>query len=749
MKKGLAAVITVLACLGALFIQGGMAVPDIENFSSAVCTGNDGMVYVAGYGQTSEGIYGIDGSGSILEYADYGETEWIETCQVIRLYDDGNVLYRILEKRNGANRSLQGYCVLGTEQGTGETVIRADVGPEVFSRVTDLSVADGKPVISGISSDGRHLAGYAAGGAEGEELTLLYLQPVPAGETAADCVYFGKTVFVRMERGRIGKYTDYGYVDIRQEERPSDGNFFIRGKQGVWSYERELGRVLPVSRGASGGFGIPDNVKAEAGYMDDDGRFLFLGKRSDGAGLLCYQMSDYCLQYEALTPSLRIRFRFAWPYVSRTICGTVVVWLVLLGVWWIYGKSGNISLKLSFTCLAAAFFLMLWWLWLLKAGGHSGAQLRLLFTTGGITCGLLAALLFVWVEYITMPLRNLKRYMDRISAGNYQILKKVRSNDEVSAVWFSVTKMCQSLEEQRYRGRQLIKSYYRFVPREIHRVFEKDSIVDVAAGEVRKIDGMAGMVSVLNREEIRVNMRDEEYMEMIKTLFLLLTETVELHDGILASGEFDLSGIKVLFLKATEGAMAFGLDLLALCRERQGSGKDSPELFFLIHRTGYLYGLAGDGEQSLPFFVSGEMEYLSERIRQFHGTGTGMVMTGMALDASGQKPENRYIGYFMLPDNKTRCELYEVLGACPEAVRVVKRQCGDRFREGLELYYKNDFYLARNVFLAVMKECPQDGIARWYLFASEHYFNSGVENGADHSLFGTAAEMGGSYEFPV
>ena len=348
-----------------------------------------------------------------------------------------------------------------------------------------------------------------------------------------------------------------------------------------------------------------------------------------------------------------------------------------------------------------------------------------------------------------MPLRNLKRYLDRIASGNYQIIKKARSNDEVSAVWFSVTGLCQSLEERRYRARQLMKSYYRFVPRGIHRVFGKDSIVDLDAGEVQKVQGMVGLVSVQNREEIREKLKDEEYMEMMKSLFLLITETVENHWGILASGEFDLSGIKVLFLGQTDGAVAFGLDQLALCRERRGCGSGSPELFFLIHRTGYLYGLAGDGEQSLPFFVSGEMEALSGRVRQFYGTGTGMVMTGAALEAVSQKPENRYIGFFLLPEQKSRCELYEILGACPEEVRMAKQQSKEKFREGLELYYKNDFYLARNVFLGAVKECPQDGIAKWYLFASEHYFNSGVEQGVDYSLFRTFEETGGGHERSV
>ena len=45
MKRLLAAAITVLAFLAGLLVQGGLAAPDIENLTDAVCTGADGMVY--------------------------------------------------------------------------------------------------------------------------------------------------------------------------------------------------------------------------------------------------------------------------------------------------------------------------------------------------------------------------------------------------------------------------------------------------------------------------------------------------------------------------------------------------------------------------------------------------------------------------------------------------------------------------------------------------------------------------------
>ena len=81
-------------------------------------------------------------------------------------------------------------------------------------------------------------------------------------------------------------------------------------------------------------------------------------------------------------------------------------------------------------------------------------------------------------------------------------------------------------------------------------------------------------------------------------------------------------------------------------------------------------------------------------------------------------------------------KLYEVLDAYSELERDLRRGYDQRFQEAINLFYHNDFYLARNLFSSLLRACPGDGIARWYLFACERFFNE--EGGAepDYSLFG-------------
>ena len=103
-----------------------------------------------------------------------------------------------------------------------------------------------------------------------------------------------------------------------------------------------------------------------------------------------------------------------------------------------------------------------------------------------------------------------------------------------------------------------------------------------------------------------------------------------------------------------------------------------------------------------------------------------LVITEWVKDK--EKPEPlRYLGYIVIGDGE-RVNLYEVLDACPARERQLKLSLKERFEETIELFYNRDFYLARNSFTEILKECPEDEITRWYLFESDRLLNEGTDD---------------------
>ena len=88
--------------------------------------------------------------------------------------------------------------------------------------------------------------------------------------------------------------------------------------------------------------------------------------------------------------------------------------------------------------------------------------------------------------------------------------------------------------------------------------------------------------------------------------------------------------------------------------------------------------------------------------------------------------ESRYIGYIAVDDKKIR--LYEIIDACPAKERQLKLVQRDKFEKTLNIFYKGDYYKARNQFSEILKDCPDDLITRWYIFESERYLNGETDS---------------------
>lgn len=744
MKKVMAVIVTaVFAVICALFVQGQLAVPALSTLSGVLAVSPDGLSYFAGESGNASPLYGVEEGGHIVEYYPQ-KPEGTEAEQVLRVCAGEEQIYEILEVKNPSTQRTIGYRLVSLERRTGEIQEIAEYDAVSFSEVLDLSIEYGKPVVSGIVQGGAYLAGYS--GDDGRE--LVYMYPVPDGERPKECVYSGQTLFLMMQSGRTGKYTVMGFEDIREAGAPDSGDFLVRGKGTVWYYDGYLNRVIALSQNAKGGISVPDRLRLISGYMENMESLRLSGVRENETLILGGIGTGSYWERDDLSSSVKVASKLARPYIKRTVILAALGTVLFLLIWWVYGRNGKISLKLSFLCLFTCLALLAWWSWYMSMWDMAVKENRRLLWAGGISACLLALAFSLEVEYLTRPLRSLRRYMDRVASGNYQIKKSVRSHDEVSEVWAAMTRMCQSLEERRYRDGRLIRSYYRFVPRDIHQIFGKESILELKNGEVKSVSGNVGILSVQNREKIRASTLDGEYMNLIKRCFMLLHDTCLSHGGFLALGEFDLSGIRILEPGKNTGAVSFGNRLLTSNRENWRVSDEKPEMFLMVHQTDYLYGLTGTSDRSFPIFVSGEMEFLASYIDRFAGSGVGMVMTEQAILNKGEEKESRYIGYLKGPAGG-KYHLHEILDVSPEAERQLKKKLRPEFEEALKLYYQDDFYLARNRFSTIVKECQEDGIAKWYLFASEYYFNSGEAGKIDYSLFHQMNEVGADHEILV
>lgn len=341
---------------------------------------------------------------------------------------------------------------------------------------------------------------------------------------------------------------------------------------------------------------------------------------------------------------------------------------------------------------------------------------------------LCALMLTLVVRRHLRPVVPLAAQMDRLAIGDTNLDEVECADDELGRLWQSLKELSVGMAIRDYEMNMTLESCRRFVPHSMEQLLGRGTVTEIACGDMIASDGALGLISFSDSEQKRSSLNDREFMDYVNRCFLSVSRSIRPQGGVMLTGGFDLSAVRVLFAQSPDKGVRAMLSLLG-----DSGGK---RCSVLLHHAHFLYGVAGTDDEAFPYLASSEVSFFSGKLAQLAGTGCRLVVTDSFLKTLGERFSTRYIGFFASADGKTLYKLHEVLDCYGELERTQREQYDSRLQEAIRCFYQNDFYLARNLFLAILRMAPQDGIARWYLFACEHYFNAGMGEEARYDLFG-------------
>lgn len=331
-------------------------------------------------------------------------------------------------------------------------------------------------------------------------------------------------------------------------------------------------------------------------------------------------------------------------------------------------------------------------------------------------------------------LHRIMRFLARAAKGGEEaslLLKSAgrarshgRSN-EMQALTNSVKQIAINMERMNYARYQVLQAYYRFAPKEIEKILGKQSILDVAPMDQEEKESLVAFVSFAGKTEISGG----EYLQQMNRNYALLCEGCREFGGHIVSVGSNFGVMLLLFYDKSSRALRFGMRMTI----REAADQRAGQAFVFLHRTSFIYGVAGDEEQSFPYIYAQEIRILQKYTDSLRALGVRMAVTDRVWEREKEEASSRYIGY--IEEKNHRFDLYEILDAYPEEERVRRLSCNPRFEQALTLYYKSDFYLARNLFSDILRSCPGDEVAKRYLFLCEDGLNGDKTKRQSFALF--------------
>lgn len=354
------------------------------------------------------------------------------------------------------------------------------------------------------------------------------------------------------------------------------------------------------------------------------------------------------------------------------------------------------------------------------------------FFVYGVVFLLLASLLLALVIFLQgRQMRSLVNVAARVAEGkeDWDALKNsadgfwVESN-EMRRLKNSLGQISSDVARMNYIKYKVLQNYYRFAPKQIEQILGKYSILEVEPGDKVHITGTLVFVAYPESK----GLGETQYLRRMDREYRRLGEKQKEYEGILLSGNSDLTALQLLFQGETRKALSFGLEMTV-----PQEGEIREPAFVLLHRTAFMYGVIGNDEQAFTYVLSPEMKMLEKYVDRFRSLGIRMAVTDAVYELVEKEATGRYIGY--LEEDGCTFKLYEILDAYPAKERQRRLNTKDKFRKALNLFYQGDYYLGRNLFTEVLKECPDDEVAKWYLFLCEKCLNTDYGRKVSCALF--------------
>jgi len=345
---------------------------------------------------------------------------------------------------------------------------------------------------------------------------------------------------------------------------------------------------------------------------------------------------------------------------------------------------------------------------------------------------LIGTILLAWIIYIQgRQLKTLVKRVTRVAEGkeNWTSAEEKTGtfwleSNEIRALKNSMGQITSDIARMNYRKYKVLQGYYRFAPKEIEKILGRNSILEVDSNDRVHVTGTLAFIAYPEHKRLG----EQEYIRRMNREYEILGTKQKEYGGIHLSDNSDLTTFQLLFQEETKKALQFGIDV-AMSQE-----ESSMERFFvMLHRTAFTYGVAGNDEQAFTYLLSKEMKVLEKYVERFREAGIRMAVTDSVYELIQKDTTGRYIGY--LETEGYTFKIYEILDACPARERQKRMDTKEKFEKALNLFYQEDYYLGRNLFTEVLKESPDDEVAKWYLFLCEKCLNAEYGKSISSALF--------------
>ncbi len=332
--------------------------------------------------------------------------------------------------------------------------------------------------------------------------------------------------------------------------------------------------------------------------------------------------------------------------------------------------------------------------------------------------------------WFTRGIVKLDSLVRSFAEKDFAVRSNLKSNDEVGRLGFSFNYMAETIQNHSARLEALVTAYGRFVPHDLLRLLEKESILDVNLGDQIQKEMSVLFSDIRNFTPISEAMSPKDNFNFINSYLSQVGPEIRSHNGII--DKYIGDAVMALFSGCVEDAINAALEMQKKVCEynshRPDAGYPAIKIGVAVHTGKVMLGTIGEDQRMDGTVISDTVNLASrlESLTKVYGSNVMISDTVLAKLSDPDKYFIRLVDKARVVGKKEAVTLYEVCDADGAEVIQLKKATLSDYTKAIDRYYARDFAAAETLFKKVLAVHGDDLPAKLFLEKTRNLLANGV-----------------------
>lgn len=346
--------------------------------------------------------------------------------------------------------------------------------------------------------------------------------------------------------------------------------------------------------------------------------------------------------------------------------------------------------------------------------------------------GLVLAIVITAITfYFLSSIRKLRRSVNQIASGEWNVQVSITTRDEVEELGDRFNMMTAAIKTYVQEVTKLSNTYFRFVPQQFVKVLGKSNMADVQLGDQQNRNMTILVCHMRGFDEISTKLSTEDHFVFINSFLKRFGPIIREHGGFIS--RYLGPGMLTMFPNDTThalmGAYHIRRTLAEYNEERMANGEFTIDIGISLHAGDVMLGIIGEEQRLEGSVVSNHVQLALDLERLSEKLGVSVLLTAEAREGIdfARAEYSRDLGWIQLSSDSAPIRLYDWYEGDASHIRKLKAETKKQFEQAIEAYRNGRFFDAREGFVQVVKRNRYDLVAKLYFFASDAYYQEGVQ----------------------